>query len=419
MRGISLLSFAALVLCSLSAMAQVLSPMEVADPGPRMLQDRYMGALQAAATELEGHKYPYHFYFSRVMDVEEKTQLQADQRSIRFAKLDNQTVLEITGNYYAAYYAPAMDPNARARQTFLDVIVPVMKVLVPQFPNDDDFQAFAFEISHHVRGKILGVRAENAENLVVIVPRAVAKTLVNATTLDQQQSAILEAKVMLDGDQIPLWLSDQPVPADWKKRVPQRAATAPKRTEIASLAPPPVAPDPSVSSRLIAPNLPVRLIAPDTLKSLQSTHDEVIARMVKEIGGQANFVSYAPPAFIAFHQGAYLQLSMTTSVERAGNASRYAAAALAFDNHISHLVRPVLAFFQQDSSFDGVDFSTTVKMPGAQTPLAVEFLLPFSAMRCYAQYDCTGQQLIEEGIVLINGERAGLDLQRAEAERPN
>ncbi len=419
MRRISLVSVAALILLSLSAAAQVLSPMEISEPGPRALQDRYMGALQAGANQLEGHKYPYHFYFSRVLDIEEKAELQADQRSIRFATLGTQTVLEITGNYYAAYYAPSMDPNARARQTFLDVVLPLLKAVVPQFPNDQDFQAFAFEISHHVRGKVMGVRAENAENLVVILPRAAAKKLVNAATLDEQQAAILEAKVMLDGDQIPLWLSDQPAPADWKKRLPQRAAAAPKSAEIASLAPPPVAPDPSVSPKLIAPNLPVRLIAPDTLKNLQSTHDEVIARMVKEIGAQANFVSYAPPAFIAFHQGAYLQLSMNTSLDRSGDSSRYAAAALAFDNHVSHLVRPVLAFFQQDSSFDGVDFSTTVKTPGSQTPLAVEFLLPLSAMRCYAQYDCTGQQLIEEGIVLINGERAGLDLQRAESRQPN
>ena len=39
------------------------------------------------------------------------------------------------------------------------------------------------------------------------------------------------------------------------------------------------------------------------------------------------------------------------------------------------------------------------------------------AIRCFAEYDCTGQQLIDAGIVLINGERAGLDLQTAEADR--
>lgn len=46
---------------------------------------------------------------------------------------------------------------------------------------------------------------------------------------------------------------------------------------------------------------------------------------------------------------------------------------------------------------------------------AVEFVMPMAAMRCYEQYDCTGQQLLNSGIVLINGERVGLDLQVAEA----
>jgi hypothetical protein len=39
-------------------------------------------------------------------------------------------------------------------------------------------------------------------------------------------------------------------------------------------------------------------------------------------------------------------------------------------------------------------------------------------MHCYENYDCTGQQLIDAGTVLINGERASLDLLRAEAGTP-
>ena len=37
-------------------------------------------------------------------------------------------------------------------------------------------------------------------------------------------------------------------------------------------------------------------------------------------------------------------------------------------------------------------------------------------MRRYADHDLTGQQLINSGLVLINGERVGLELQSAEAE---
>jgi len=37
-------------------------------------------------------------------------------------------------------------------------------------------------------------------------------------------------------------------------------------------------------------------------------------------------------------------------------------------------------------------------------------------MRCFANYDCTGQQLINSATVLINGERSQLDLQLAEGK---
>jgi hypothetical protein len=38
-----------------------------------------------------------------------------------------------------------------------------------------------------------------------------------------------------------------------------------------------------------------------------------------------------------------------------------------------------------------------------------------SELRRYEQYDITGQQLINAGFVLINGERVGLELQNAES----
>ncbi len=41
---------------------------------------------------------------------------------------------------------------------------------------------------------------------------------------------------------------------------------------------------------------------------------------------------------------------------------------------------------------------------------------PFRMMRCFANYDCTGQQLLDSGTVVINGERSALDLQIAEGK---
>ena len=144
----------------------------------------------------------------------------------------------------------------------------------------------------------------------------------------------------------------------------------------------------------------------------------MIDLVAKELDPQAHFVSYAPPAVIAFRKGAYLEFSVNTVLPSV-TGSRYKMAALAFDDHISHLVRPMMAYFKGDLDFDGIAFSTTIhqgdKPPDTEGSEAVEFFFPADALRCYENYDCTGQQLIDRGSVLINGERVGLDLQMAEA----
>jgi len=67
--------------------------------------------------------------------------------------------------------------------------------------------------------------------------------------------------------------------------------------------------------------------------------------MVKALYGQAHFFFYVAPAFVGFRQGVYLQASFRTSIDAAPGSSRYKLAALAFDEHVSHLIRPLLDYF--------------------------------------------------------------------------
>jgi hypothetical protein len=111
-----------------------------------------------------------------------------------------------------------------------------------------------------------------------------------------------------------------------------------------------------------------------------------------------------------------LQLSFSTPLKAPAGASRYKLAALAFDEHVSHLVRPVLNYFPSDPDFDGIDFSSTIRLSDGAGTVAVEYFFSFRMMRCFASYDCTGQQLLDAGTILINGERSALDLQIAEGK---
>jgi hypothetical protein len=50
-----------------------------------------------------------------------------------------------------------------------------------------------------------------------------------------------------------------------------------------------------------------------------------------------------------------------------------------------------------------------------EVPWPFEFIFPLKLLSAYADFDTTGQQLIEAGFVHINGERVSLNLAAAKA----
>lgn len=392
------------------AAAQVITPMELPDPKMQHLQQRHLQTLMTIGRDIGEHKFPYPFYLCRALDVDLAKIQAADLRSIRFDRYQRRTVLALSGNYYASYSAEQMTADARLKETFQQVIVPILQIEVPHFPDDSEFSAFAFEISHHVRQKVMGLMSEMPENIVVILPVAAAQQFVDAKNDDQRQAAVLEAEVFLNGEQQTLWLGDGAPPEEWKEREPPASTTA-----IFSTASYPPTSSSTVSSALLRPT-PARIISPETLAGLQRQNQDAIDSLVKNLDSEAHFFTYAPPSFIGFRQGSYLQLSIVTALEAGPSISRYKLAALAFDDHIAHLIRPLLTYFPAEVEFDGVDFSTSIHLPEKDKSEAVEFFFPYRAMRCFAAYDCTGQQLLDAGTVIINGERAALDLQVAEGK---
>ena len=133
--GVSLITLG--LACSI--IAQVISPMELKDPKLQRQQQRNFRTLVDIGGEIQRYKFPYPFYLSRVVDVDLAKMKDVDQRSIRFDSYKGETILEITGNYYAFYNAVTMDPEARLKTIFEQVIVPILKIEVPHFPDDSAF----------------------------------------------------------------------------------------------------------------------------------------------------------------------------------------------------------------------------------------------------------------------------------------
>jgi len=410
------------------SLAQVVSPVEIKDPALRSLQQQYIEDLRLAGQDVLAIKFDYPFYLSRKLDLDQTQQQHADQHSIRFDSYNGKTVLAITGNYYASYSADKVSPDERARDTFRNVVMPLLQAAVPRFQSNREVRGYAVEISHHIVGKVMSVSMERPENLMVFLPQGAALRLLASKDDDTRQAALMQGQAFLNAEPITIWLNgagpqlaanappaensdgdsgpDQAgaeIIAGGNSGAPARGTTSPKvsKPKEPQLPPPP----------------PARDTSPQALASLQTADQPVVDQIVKDLDPQVHFVAYAPPKFVAFRQGIYLELSLNSTLPSSASGSRYKLAAMAFDDHVAHLIRPLLAYFKDEQKFDGIGFSTTVHLAGkaaAGTSEAVEFYFPLSSLRCYEKYDCTGQQLLDAGTILINGERVALDLQIAE-----
>ena len=396
---------------------QALTPAEIKNPRMRALQEKHFQQLQAVGGEIQAHIFPYPFYFSRVLDLELAQQERADQRSLRFDNYGGMTVVELTGNYFGSYSKELVNKSHRALRTFQDVMLPILQIAVAGLKDNPDVEGFAMEISHHTRGQTQGMNMESPENLVLALSKDAAVRLVSAKNETDSQAALLDGQFFFNGEPFILYLSDRAVEAAAKKegsasgtKLPGTPPPAPSGT-VGDMRPAP-------SAASLAPPV-ARDTSPESLAKIQLSDQKLIDVVVKELDSQVYFVAYAPPVVVAFRKNAYLEFSLNTTLPAATAGSRYKMAALAFDDHVAHVVRPMMAYFKGDLDFDGIAFSTTIhqqdKPAASQGSEAVEFFFPVAALRCYETFDCTGQQLIDQGSVLINGERVNLDLQTAEA----
>src|SRR6476620_1227577 len=282
----------ALALGGLSCSAQVLSLSTINDPVSKRLQNQYFAQLQQIATETKTIHFPHPFSFSKALDIDEARQKQLPQGSIRFDQFNGQTVLAISGNYYISYSSSQLNGNQRARKTYEDVVLPLLKAAVARVDRSVPFEAYAFEVSHHVRNKVLKVNTEGAENLMILFPRAVAERLVRAKETESQQSALLESEVYLNGEPFTLWLTGDDAPEDVKDHYLARHGHV-DATKTSSTTTEPVEPGTLVSTNLVSESELARTVrerrnappdlSPARLDKLRITYDPTLQRLVPNL----------------------------------------------------------------------------------------------------------------------------------------
>jgi len=185
-------------------------PSSISDPASRTLQQRYFKELTDVGMQINALPFPNRFYLSPALEAGERTRKHLDRRSLRFATFNGETVLEVTGNYYAVYPRERMNANERIRQTFEDVLFPILKVMISRFPTDyAPAHGYVLEVSHRVRGRVLGGPFSTTENVALALSRDAAEQVVAAKNRREQQAVLGEVYVYRNAQPITLRLAGQ------------------------------------------------------------------------------------------------------------------------------------------------------------------------------------------------------------------
>jgi len=183
------------------SLAGAMLPSRVPESG----EEKYLQKLEALSAQLNSHPFRYRFCLTTELGAPAEAPC-TSQHSLRIAHLGTNTVLEITGNYYAAYSQIRVNKPERARLTFEEVILPALNMAVTQFKNDPQIQGYAIEVSHYVLARVLGVPWEAPENLAVVLPRNAAEKLVETSDPQERQVALQQGQVFLNAEPLTLHL---------------------------------------------------------------------------------------------------------------------------------------------------------------------------------------------------------------------
>lgn len=415
-----------------SSIAQV-SPAEVSDPQLKALESEYFQDLIKLNRQVSSEKFPFTFFLSRYVDLDPKDQAGADTRGIEFVSFHDRTLLKFSGNYNAAFSARQMTTNQRADKVFSEVVAPVLRLLPRYFSGKNDFDGFGFEISYHVFGASGKAGYEGRENLVVVMSVADAVRFPLLAAAGERQNVLNASQVYVSGQRIGLALgqadsvplgelakSELDLTADPSS---SNSGTPSSRiaTRVAGLTfntPPEfrARPDSSFSSALAPAAADPLPLIPVDVDALQVKYQSILNDFGSFAGLTTHQKSSSPPTLALFRNALYLQLTLRNpEIFDKDKTSLYKRAALSFDTFLAPHLADLSSKIPNITNLNGLDITILVSIaPGSTPSEAVEFAFPLETLRRFAAYDISNQDLINQGMVIVNGVRISLNLQQVE-----
>ncbi len=440
-----------------------ISPAEITNSRLKGPEQTYFQQLIALNRAIGQTSFPFPFALRRYIGLGPKDPLSADTRGLEFVLFHNRLVLKITGDYNAAFNSELLTQNQRARRVFKSVVLPILGLLPQYFSSAANFDGFGIEVAYHVRTQSHAYQYEGVEILTMVLSKADALGYARARDEAQRQQMLDESEIYVNDKRVVLALEgSEPYPLETVEAGPHGAPSPTREgNESAPVGgadsvpgnpvsgsagsgatdPGPVGLHPSRTLPAPDQNVPTAPTTPPAsmaasmrgagiqsasnetestqaeVDALQNKYQQQLQALATQAAEQYHLVKYAPPSLIAFRHQIYLQLTLRnpTPFDRSAT-SIYKRAAQDFDLFLAPLLKPILRNAPADDRIAGLDI-TILNQFGAQdrqASEAIEFLCPLPLLRQFTNSDVTGQDLINHTVVLVNGVRIALDLQRVE-----
>ncbi len=401
----------------------------------KALEKQYFPQLKTINQEIAKTNFPFPFYLSRVVGLDPSQQVEADTRGLEFKRFRDRVTLKATGNYNAAYDSKQFTRNERAARTFRDVFLPILQVITRNIPPDVDCDAIGIEVGFHVHDVGKSYDYEGRDILVVVMDRKDAYQMVLEKDDNARQDILNRSMVFLGGEEYGLSLLDRDpliVDPNARSKSPKLDATSTASASTSAsrllrsnpnLLPSSASGTPAESTAAASSKVDLSQSRPAVTaadaEKLQAQYQPQLDELSKEGRAKFGFVDYDPPTLVVVSKQMVLQMTLkNTTRYDPEKTSLYKRAALTFDLFVAPKMKDVLDRVPGDLPVEYYDFSVVnTLVPGSggkEHSEAIEFLLPRTLSRKFANSEITNQELLDKGQVLVNGVRIALNLQLVE-----
>jgi hypothetical protein len=375
-----------------SAFSQV-SPTEVVNPRAKADEQKYLPQLVSLQQSIGTTNFPFTFRLARYLDAKPGQRAALDSNGIEFVSFQQRVVLKVSGFYRVAYNSVQLSQNARASQVMQEAILPILRLLIKQIPQSNDYDGIGFEVLYDARDSRGSYDFEGHEVLTAVFTPERARALANAKTDAERQEIINDSDIYVNSKPFGLELGQQE-PLNLEAIKP----TVPEKTEDWSS---------SVSDSL-------RRAAADTEPTLIPAISRTRPASVPTSVDQAASPADGAATLETDGDQKLLHFTMQNSLSfEKGESSIYKRAAQSFDLFLAPELKGISKNLPKDESLDALHFSVLNNL-GAEKSETIEYICPMDSMRAFVENKITSQDLINKSMVLVNGVRIGLTLQLVE-----